>query len=113
MFTSVSSGCSSGILVETLKSHFKETGNAQILILLPNTFTDGDLSNFKNNWEVPFQVERVDEDLTKFWLSLAEQYKEVSVNGVVVLTDGNKTLILQDINEINQQLLDFSHESIF
>lgn len=113
MFTSISSGCSSGILVETLKSHFKETDNAQILILLPNTFTDEDLNNFKNNWEVSFQVERADEDLTKFWLSLAEQYREVSVNGVVVLNDGKKTSVLQDINEINQQLSDFSYESIF
>lgn len=45
MFTSISSGCPSGKLIESLKAHFKQTDNTQILILLPNTFTDEELNN--------------------------------------------------------------------
>lgn len=104
MLGSASINCTTGKLVEILKNHAQRAKSSKFLILLPDTFTPVDLNNFKNNLGVEFTVERADERLSKLWLSLAAKYE---ATGVAILSSGNETLVLQDVNEIDRHLYEF------
>lgn len=104
MLGSASTNCTTGKLVEILKTHARRAKSSKFLILLPATFTPDDINNFKTNLGVEFTVERADERLSKIWLSLAAEYE---ATGFAILSSNNETLVLQDVNEIDHRLYEF------
>lgn len=101
MLASASTSCSTGKLVDVLNAHAGKTQN-NLLILLPNSYSQTDIDNFRINLEVPYPVERATESLSNHWLSLAKKY---AVTGVVLLIDNGEISVLQDITEVDRRLL--------
>jgi hypothetical protein len=101
LLTSASTTCSTGKLIDVLNSHAQRSPN-NFLVLLPNTFSQTDVDNFKINLGVPYSVERVDENLSNRWLALAAKY---DVTGVVLLIDGDEISVLQNLIEVDNRLL--------
>jgi hypothetical protein len=101
ILASASTTCSTGKVIDVLNSHAKQTQN-NLLVLLPSTYTETDLDNFKVNLEVPYPVERADKNLSDRWLALAAKY---NVTGVVLLIDNGEISVLQNLAEVDRRLL--------
>ena len=101
MLASASSTCSTGKLIDVLNSHARKTQN-NLLVLLPSTYSQTDIDNFKVNLEVPYPVERADKDLSDRWLSLSAKY---NVTGVVLLIENGEISVLQNLTEVDRRLL--------
>jgi len=102
LLASASTTCSTGKVIDVLNSHAKRTQN-NLLVLLPSTYTQTDLDNFKVNLEVPYPVERADKNLSERWLALAAKY---NVTGVVLLIGNGEISVLQNLAEVDHRLLD-------
>ena len=100
MLASASTSCSTGRVIDVLNSHAKRSEN-NLLVLLPHTYSQTDINNFKVNLEVPYPVERADKNLSERWLPLAAKY---DVTGVVLLIDGGEISVLQNLNEVDRHL---------
>ena len=103
MLASASTSCSTGSVIDVLNSHAKRSEN-NLLVLLPNSYSQTDLNNFKVNLEVPYPVERADKNLSDRWLQLAAKYE---VTGVVLLIDNGEIFVLQNLIEVDRRLSDF------
>ena len=101
MLASASTTCSTGKVIDVLNSHAKRTQN-NLLVLLPSTYSQTDLENFKVNMDVPYPVETADKNLSDRWLALATKYK---VTGVVLLIDNGEISVLQNLAEVDRRLL--------
>lgn len=101
ILASASTTCSTGKVIDILNSHAKRTQN-NLLVLLPNRFSQTDIDNFKVNLEVPYPVERADRNFSDRWLTLAAKY---NVTGVVMLIDNGEISVLQNLAEVDRRLL--------
>ncbi|HXQ69065.1 MAG TPA: hypothetical protein VN844_01145 [Pyrinomonadaceae bacterium] len=101
ILASASTTCSTGKVIDILNSHAQRTQN-DLLVLLPSTYSQTDIDNFKVNLEVPYPVERADKNLSDRWLSLATKY---NVTGVVLLIDNGEISVLQNLTEVDRRLL--------
>lgn len=100
MLASASSTCSTGKVIDILNSHARKTQN-NLLVLLPSTYSQTDIDNFKVNLEVSYPVERADKDLSDRWLSLSAKY---NVTGVVLLIENGEISVLQHLTEVDRLL---------
>jgi len=101
ILASASTTCSTGNVIDVLNSHAQRTQN-NLLVLLPSTYSQTDVDNFKVNLEVSYPVERADKNLSDRWLSLAAKY---NVTGVVLLIDNGEISVLQNLSEVDRRLL--------
>jgi hypothetical protein len=104
-FSSASTSCGTGKLLSLIKDSAKQNRGIAYVVLLPGTFSQADLINFKTNLEVPFLVELADAQLTREWLALTDLYGEQNINGTVFLVDQARVLSLAQGFEESKELL--------
>jgi len=105
MFSSVCTGCADGELVEVLKLHAKSNNRVGYLALVPDTFSQTDLANFKENLGIPFPVEVANGQLAREWSSLSRQFGPKRVNGLVfVMSKGEVVSMAQGVRETESLL---------
>jgi hypothetical protein len=96
-----SSNCKNLSIVDLLKQVKTKSPNTVLRIVLPKEFSDQDLTNFKSNLEVDFEVVREDEKLSAFWQPLAEKYNAL---GVIIIAKGQELFASQNVAEIQNQI---------
>ena len=106
LFTSVSSTCPSGELLKMVARQAKGNG-ADLLILLPQDYSDTDCENLRTNFKLNARVERFDSELTEKWNTLISRYGEAKVNGTIVLVDHGSVLLLTDLSQVEHELSQF------
>lgn len=92
MFSAACTACPDGSLVDILNNHAAQDRKNSYLIILPSTFTKGDLKNFETNLEVSIPVHLANADFTRQWFALNRQYGERAVNGSVFVVDKEKVV---------------------
>lgn len=104
IFTSVRTGCPSGEVVRVLNRYANKRTDVSFLTLLPKSYTNSDIDNFKSNLGVRFSVEREDEALSKEFGRLVALYGESRLNGIVVLIERGSTTVVDNPNEVELKL---------
>ena len=104
-FSSAYTSCGTGRLLSLIKESAKRERGLGYLVILPHTFSQLDVLNFKTNLDVPFPIELADPQLTGEWLRLNEQYGEEALNGTLILVDGERVLSLAHGLEETKELL--------
>jgi hypothetical protein len=99
MLASASSTCSTGKVIDILNSHARKAQN-NLLVLLPSSYSQTDIDNFKVNLEVPYPVETAERDLSDRWLSLSAKY---NVTGVVLSIENGEISVLQNLTEVDRR----------
>lgn len=97
LITSKTTICKRNTIVELLKKLKAKSPNTVISILLPKDTSEQEISNFKNNLEVNFDVNRQEEELSNYWEPLAEKYEAL---GVVVSAKGQEIFASQNFLEL-------------
>lgn len=111
MASSVCTGCPSGELIDILNAYAKQRNGIDCVALLPNTYTQADISNFKANLGISFLVRTADEKLSRQWMALVEKYGEAAVNNSVILVDKGTISLVQGLSELKHRLTDFAKSS--
>lgn len=104
LLSSANTTCPSGELASLVGEFSREHREIDCLALLPNTFSETDVNNFKTNLDIPFKVENADEDFSRKWLGLIEEYGEMPVNGTVIAIDGDRVSVAHGVNEVKALL---------
>lgn len=100
IFSKVCTGCSEKSLLDMVKKYAKQQTKITYIALLPNTFNQTDLKNFKTNLEIHFPVELAGQALSEAWMHLNEQYGENKINGtVVLLSNGQIPSVVNGLSE--------------
>lgn len=92
LFSSACTGCKDASLVELINSYSKRFPRIWFQALLPNTFGQQDIDNFKTNLNIPFAVAIASGDLSQEWLALCDRYGEKVVNGTVIAIEKGKVV---------------------
>ena len=100
LFSVACTGCSDSSQVALLDSASQMDQRNSYLILLPSTFSSGDLKNFKTNLSLRIAVSGADTRFTQEWQALNQRYGEKQINGTVLLIDGEK--IVSVVNGVSE-----------
>jgi|GEM_PF-2732076 len=104
LLSSANTTCPSGELAALVSQFVRENDGVDCLAVLPNTFGPSDVDNFKTNLDIPFPVETADEDFSRGWLALIDEYGEMSVNGTVITIDRQNISVAHGVKEVETRL---------
>lgn len=100
LFSGACTGCSDSSQVALLDSASQMDRRNSYLILLPSTFTRGEVKNFKTNLGLRIAVDGADIRFTQEWQALNQRYGGKQVNGTVLLIDNEK--IVSVVNGVGE-----------
>jgi hypothetical protein len=88
----VISPSSKNCFIDSVVGHLKEREKLgeKILMFLPSSYTEQDLSNFKKNLNVDFELQPMNEALSSAWFEI---FNEKKISGVVVSIKNGKVKI--------------------
>lgn len=101
LFSSTSTSCATGLIAEMFKKTASQNSNSNLHIVLPSSYSEQDISNFKSNLDVNFEVSRADSQLSEFWRPIANKYNAA---GIVIVAKNDLIYTSQDTQDIQTYL---------
>lgn len=104
LFSTVCTTCSSSDLVDVINEQAPNQQNMDFLVLMPRSFTETDVNNFKINLELKVPVALADEDVSRVWDSFAARYGQAQVNGLVIVMKEGRVSVLRGADQLSDFL---------
>lgn len=93
--------CVENKIATYFKRVMAEKPEIKLYILFSANTSDQDLLNFKNNFDLNFDVRRMTPDLDIFWDSVSQKYE---AEGVIVLRDKNGLTASENLAEMSEMI---------
>ena len=104
LFSTVCTTCSSADLVDVINQQAANQQNMDFLILMPRSFTETDINNFKINLALKVPVALADEEVSRVWDSFASRYGQAQVNGIVIVMKQGRVSVLRGADQLSDFL---------